>query len=47
MLNLLWGYDPLHPSGYTYGVQMAFEQEELVLCSISQLTMKHTLVISL
>jgi len=31
------------PSGYACGVKIAFEQEDLVLCSISHFTIKHTL----
>jgi len=38
---------PLGPFGYAYSVKITFEQEERVLCSISHLTMKHALVISL
>jgi len=41
------GHGPLGPSGYAYGVKIPLEQEELVLCSISHLTMKHTLAINL
>jgi len=41
----IWG--DMAPPGYAYGVKIAFEQEELVLCSLSHSTMKHTLAISL
>jgi len=45
--QILECHGPLRPSGCAYGIKIAFEQEQIVLCSISHVTMKHTLAISL
>jgi len=41
MLKNLEEHGSLGPPGYAYGFKITFQQEELVLCSISHLTMKH------